>query len=244
MIQSMFFICVLKQDVISSYMQILHVVYEVYCSSNGAGGESIWPSVIGILIALVGVVVTLIGMVVTLVGVFVAYKINDSVQAAECTKMYFSKEMLHAIRTLFKIEISERKTSSLCRKDKEGGEMPWTEEEDEARRLVKSYFQLAYELRYKRFLPISKNTLRQICDVDALPLYFDVIRRMELALNKEYNRAPFLKLKRECKDIYEDKKKQERKDITFMKRDEVLAKGWSMNETVTVEEEKDEDSPK
>lgn len=177
-------------------------------------------------LSIISAVAAFAGAFFAFVGVFVAYKINDSVQAAECTRMYFSKEMLRAIRTLARIKISERRAYTRpediktelhgrIKRDSHGDirtdllpfqKKPWTEQEDCARRLVKSYFQLAYELRFKRFLPISKNTLRRICSVDALGLYFTTVRWMEWKLGDgKYNKKPFVKLEEACRDIYEER---------------------------------------
>lgn len=224
MIQSLLFVYVAKLDVISSYMRISHAVRSVYCIPE----ETDWVSILTLIFTMLSTGVAIISVFVTLIGVFVAYKINDSVQAAECTKMYFSSDMLKAIRTLFKINVADRQAREKEReKEKKEKKRPWTEQEDAARRLVKSYFQLAYELRYKRFLPISENTLRRICDVDALKLYFNVIEWMEWRLTSNYNTDPFLKLKESCGDIYEKicsngLGKEEPKDIKYFEEEETF----------------------
>lgn len=174
-------------------------------------------------------------LIFTGIAIFVACKINESVQAAECTKIYFSKEMLKSIRVLFglrdkldkriefdielKAKTPENNSKKLVVLD-DVKNYPWTEEEDCARRIVKSYFQLIYELRHKRIIPISKYMLKRLCDVDALPLYFEVIEPMEKILNNGYDTEPFYCLMKDVKNIYNKKRQQtakvERKNKKFL----------------------------
>ena len=136
--------------------------------------------------------IALISLVVTIIGVFVAYKINDSVLSAECTKMYFSDEMGDAIEMLFDARDAAEEDLRRRLSDKAF---------DRARRRVKSYFQLAYELRCKRTVPISRNTLRRLCEVGAFPLYMDLIEKLERIKNPNYDEAPFRRLEKESKDV-------------------------------------------
>ncbi|MBR6797284.1 MAG: hypothetical protein IKM45_01160 [Opitutales bacterium] len=178
-------------------------------------------------------------LIFTGIAIFVACRINESVQAAECTKIYFSKKMLKSIRVLFglrdkldkRIGFENPNTKLTTRKPENNSKKlfvlhgdvksyPWTEEEDCARRIVKSYFQLIYELRHKRIIPISKYMLGRLCDVDALPLYFEVIEPMEKILNNGYNTEPFYCLMKDVKNIYNKKRQQtakvERKNQKFL----------------------------
>ncbi len=184
------------------------------------------------------VVISITSLVFTALAIFVACKINESVQAAECTKIYFSKEMLKSIRVLFglrdkldkriefenpnielKARTPENNSKKLVALD-DVKNYPWTEEEDCARRIVKSYFQLIYELRHKRIIPVSKYMLKRLCDVDALPLYFEVIEPMEKILNNGYDTEPFYCLMKDVKNIYNKKRQQtakvERKNQKFL----------------------------
>ena len=172
-------------------------------------------------------VISITTLILTILAIFVAVKINESVQASECTKIYFSKEMLKSIRILFNlreklynrikfenpnIELKTRTPENnaevsllLCPKEEK---LIWTEEEDNARRLVKSYFLLIYELRHKRIIPISKYMLKRLCDVDALPLYFEVIEPMEKILNNGYDTEPFYCLMKDVRDLYDEKRQR------------------------------------
>lgn len=227
-------------------------------------------------LSIISAVAALIGVFFAFVGVFVAYKINDSVQAATCLKMYFEDDMCKAIRMLREIRdlslpldgVPDRKKMGMSRKickffapicfiikslrclacyficiicglfkrkygcscPDEEKELPWTESQDSARRLVKSYFHLAYELRFKRFIPISGTTLRNICDVDAFPLYFDVIEPMEKTMNPNYNEEPFSKLWEVCGDIYERKRRASFRKYKFKKEKMDKALGACLGE--------------
>ena len=83
---------------------------------------------------------------------------------------------------------------------------PWSKEEDKARRIVKNYFSSALELY--RCGGISKKTLRVICDIDAITLFFNVIETMEYITNEEYKFDVFHDLMSIVSDIYARKVKE------------------------------------
>lgn len=194
------------------------------------------------------IIIAIATCILTVIAIFVAVRINESVQASECTRLYFSSDMLNAIHCLRENKdyiINEfentpemkslcwlprtRQLNILCPKkfdgqqydylnhfkDKEKLEKLENKEElekleklDGARRTVKAYFQLIYELRYKRVIPISKYMLRQLCGVDAFfSLYFDVVERMEAMHNRNYTREPFYYLMKDCGRLLDDKSK-------------------------------------
>ena len=84
--------------------------------------------------------------------------------------------------------------------------VPWTNDENLARRIVKNYFSSALELY--RCGAISKKTLRVICDIDAVTLLFNVIEPMELIINEEYKFDVFYDLMKVVRNIYAQKVKE------------------------------------
>lgn len=175
---------------------------------------------------LVSIAISLVTIIFTGIAIFVACRINESVQAAEGTKIYFSSEMRKSIRDIahLKNELQARINSispntpqlSIRTKDNnhtfrsnhwENITLPWTEKEDNSRRIVKSYFLLLHSLRYERIIPISKYTFRKLCSVDAFSLFFEIIEPMESILNKNYNSLPFYKLMKDAGDILDRNEK-------------------------------------
>lgn len=179
------------------------------------------------------IIIAIATCILTVIAIFVAVRINESVQASECTRLYFSRDMLEAIRCLCKNKdyiINEfentpemkslywlprtRQLNILCSEKFDGQQYDYLNKDkdklgelDGARRTVKAYFHLIYELRYERVIPISKYMLRRLCDVDAFSLYFDIVERMEAMLNRNYTREPFYYLMKDCGRLLDDKSK-------------------------------------
>lgn len=84
--------------------------------------------------------------------------------------------------------------------------VPWTNDENLARRIVKNYFSSALELY--RCGAISKKTLRVICDIDAVTLLFNVVEPMELIINEKYKFDVFYDLMKVVRNIYAQKVKE------------------------------------
>ncbi|MBR4523807.1 MAG: hypothetical protein IKO64_06210 [Kiritimatiellae bacterium] len=76
--------------------------------------------------------------------------------------------------------------------------MPWSEEEDRARRMLKNHFSQALELYRTR--RIGKSVFRNICDNDSLRLLFEVVEPMEAIMNEEYHFNVFYEIMEAMKD--------------------------------------------
>lgn len=77
----------------------------------------------------------------------------------------------------------------------------WSEEDDNARRMLKGYFVNLYLLYEAGAL--SKEVLILLCDKDSLPLLFQVVEPMESILNKRYKWQPFKGLMKIMVDKYD-----------------------------------------
>lgn len=69
-------------------------------------------------------------------------------------------------------------------------------EVDRARRHVKSYFMRALRLHEAGY--VSKRFLREVCAVDGINILYDIVERLEYALNPAYDRSTFESLRKIC----------------------------------------------
>ncbi len=67
------------------------------------------------------------------------------------------------------------------------------QEIDKARRHVKFYFLKALKLYTSKF--VSKKFIEQVIAVDGITIMFEIIQKLEYALNPEYDRSTFEKLR-------------------------------------------------
>ena len=158
---------------------------------------------------------------VFLVTIYVMCRINESVQIAECHRLYFSKEMNDALKTLGTLKrnnlagwlSAEISTNPRTPTNNSTAHFPLSfkaqvdrdkehKKENNARRIVKSYFLLVHTLRFKSTIPISKKTLDTLCDVAGFTLFFEAVEPMEAVINPSYNRDPFFDLMKACGEVY------------------------------------------
>lgn len=151
--------------------------------------------------------------------------VRESVYGQSFDKAYADKSMLDALRVLGKlgnkggfglsqlnaIGIYPRTPSNnpkgriaTPKMDNHGEDkvlnLPWTEEEDSARRTVKNYF--LDIVHRKRGGSIGEVEFKAACNKDALLLLFNVVEPMEYMLNPTYNGEPFYEIMHIMKDEY------------------------------------------
>jgi len=66
---------------------------------------------------------------------------------------------------------------------------PWSEEDEKARRVVKSYFFMASKL--KKVNLIADDAFKDLCQVDGVVVFFTVVEPMEAIKNADYEFEPF-----------------------------------------------------
>lgn len=81
------------------------------------------------------------------------------------------------------------------------GDFSWYENEDEARRKVKFFYENALDLYKRGYIGIE--FLDKLASLDAFMVLFDVIEPMECCLNPEYDYEPFHELMVLYKEKYE-----------------------------------------
>ncbi len=153
----------------------------------------------------------------TVLLAYAALKKNQSLFEAEMIfkydKSYASQKMCDALWVLgnFRREPNNKYFFSEYRKSdrnpKNGGiftaddKYRWDKEVDDARRLVKMYFLNPYNMYMQG--KISRSVFRCIVDKYGLPIFFEVVEKMEFLSNKEYEHEKFYYVMLLAGDIYE-----------------------------------------
>ncbi|MFP5468953.1 MAG: hypothetical protein ACLGGZ_04350 [Alphaproteobacteria bacterium] len=109
---------------------------------------------------------------------------------------YGRPEMLKALRILrnwknekgHEFEVVWKK--SLDSGNREAGEV------DEARRHVKAYFMRAVRIYQAGY--VSKRFVREVCSVDGINIFYDIVEPLEYALNPAYDTSKFLLIRKIC----------------------------------------------
>lgn len=177
-----------------------------------------------------GMIVAAISMVCGYLAIYVTLKLNESVKIQEFNAKYAEDAALDAIRAVANVKkiweaglVGDFKRPIFSGRNMTSnpnepisitnwedlivdGErhLPWTEEQDHARRMIKNYFLAAYQLYNDR--SIGKEAFLDICSKDALVLFFDVVEPMEAMINSNYKFEPFHGIMKVFGPLYEDAK--------------------------------------
>lgn len=228
-----------------------------------------------------GRVVTVAGVVFASLAVYVSVRVNETVHLHSFNLKYGDKETHKAIDTIADVgrrwdrlvaegnddfaPIVTTRSDKYNPKGKNDGwlkivnrekliddnnrHLPWTQEEDVARRQLKNYFSSALELY--RCHSISKRAFRNICDKDAITLFFKVIEPMESLINEDYHYRVFYETMKAAKKEYKEHLKltaahdnRKKYFIAGEKDFRWIAKGMASTDASVAEVSKEQSVPK
>lgn len=201
------------------FMSVInHALCQVFPSMREFVGEYIC-SIVGIL-----------ALLISGISLRLSYCINETLKISELRGRYAENEMLDDLRALRMVVDSWKSDGGpcyckrmynenfkrkirICNRDKfvfdfdKQRKLPWTKEQDQARRRIKFWYLSAYKIYSNH--SVCKQAFLEIIDTDSISLLFEVIEPMECLINENYDWVLFYNIMKQTnKDFWEKKETQ------------------------------------
>ena len=147
----------------------------------------------------IGAISMLAGVAAAIAAFRAARETRKSVEAELVLQFldhYASDEMLNALRVLRMWEAEHGEGFEKVWRERLDLQVPEAHTVDQARRRVKNYFLNALRLFESQY--VDREFLAEVCSVDGINIFYDIVEKLELALNEKYDQSRFQRIADLC----------------------------------------------